>query len=94
MARTTVRVELPSSSPDELAAIIDAITKESDRLNVLVPLSSPVPAALITLLKAAATSAKANRATAKDHERQAQVSFEKANTTLGCLLYTSPSPRD
>jgi len=83
MARTTVRVELPNSSPDDLAILMDAITKESDRLNALVPLSSPVPAALVTLLKAASTSAKADRVMAKDHERQAQVSFEKANTTLG-----------
>jgi hypothetical protein len=83
MARTTIRIELPASRPDDLVALIDAITKESDRINVLVPNSSPVPAALITSLKAAATSAKADRLAAKDHERQAQVSFEKANATLG-----------
>ena len=83
MARTTVRVELPSSSPDDLTALIDSITKESDRLNAVTANSSPLPEALVTSLKAASVSAKADRATAKDHERQAQVSFEKANTTLG-----------
>ena len=83
MARTTIRVELPGGSPDDLVTLIDAITKESDRLNAAVPNSSPVPAALVTSLKAASTSAKADRLAAKDHERQAQVSFEKANTTLG-----------
>ena len=83
MARTTVRVDVPSGSPDDLANLIDAICKESDRLNAVQANSSPVPAALITSLKAVSVSAKADRATAKDHDRQAQVLYEKANTTLG-----------
>lgn len=83
MARTTVRVEIPSSRPDDLAALIDSITKESDRLNAVTANSSPLPAALVAALKAVATSAKFDRSTAKDHERQAQVSYEKANNTLG-----------
>jgi hypothetical protein len=83
MARTTVRVDVPVGRPDDLVALIDAITKESDRLNAVTANSSPVPAAMITALKAASVSAKADRISAKDHDRQAQLLFEKANTTLG-----------
>lgn len=83
MARTTIRVDLPSGSPDEMAVLIDAICKESDRLNAVQANSSPIPAALITSLKTVSASAKTDRASAKDHERQAQALYEKASTALG-----------
>ena len=83
MARTTVRVELPTGKPDEFVKLIEDILKEHDRLEAADADSSPIPAKYITPLRALLTSAKADRASAKNLAAQSQALYEKSAKTLG-----------
>ncbi len=83
MARTTVKVELPTGKPDDFVKLIEDILKKHDALETATPGSSPIPAKYITPLRAALTSAKNDRDKAKDFARQSQEFYESSANTLG-----------
>lgn len=83
MPRTTIRVEVPTASPDDLVALIEALLAQHDKLEAAKSGSSPLPAADVTKLRAIVTQAKPDRAKAKDFDRQAQALYESSSKLLG-----------
>ena len=83
MARTTVRVELPTGKPDDIIKLIEDILKEHDKREAATAGSSPVPAKYITPLRALIAAAKGDRDKAKDFARQSQEFYEKSAKSLG-----------
>jgi hypothetical protein len=79
MARKTIRVTIPSGSPDNLIKLGTAIGVKNEDPKTLKKLQNIDPAALASQVAAA----KAKRSEAADLEAQAQVLNEAANVILG-----------
>ena len=94
--RTTIRVELPKSSPDQLIAKIETVLAEHDRREAAAAGSSKIEPAEVAALRAAVaprstnattgvttSSAKADRAEAKQREAEAAALYERSALALG-----------
>ena len=83
MAKTTIRVELPTSSPDLLVALLETLLTEHDKREAETPGSSPLKAEDIVKLRPIVTGAKADRLKAKNLTAQAAALTEESNKALG-----------
>ena len=83
MARTTIKVELPSGKPDDFVKLTENILKEHDKREAATPGSSPIPTKYITPLRVLLISAKKDRGDAKNLAAQSQQLLEKSANTLG-----------
>lgn len=83
MPRRTIRVDVPTSNPDDLVALDENILAQHDRLEAAKAGSSPLKAADVAQLRSVVTQAKPARKAAKEHEQQAQVLYEQAARQLG-----------
>lgn len=83
MARTTIRVELPTGKPDDFVKLLEDVLAEHDRREAETAGSSPIPAKYITPLRALLAAAKPDREKAKLLARQSQELFEKSAKALG-----------
>lgn len=83
MARTTVRVDVPLSNPDELIVLIEAMLAHHDELETAKVGSSPLFPADVTKLRAIVAQAKPDRVKAKDYDGKAQALYESSSKLLG-----------
>ena len=79
MARKTVRVDVPSSCPDDLIVLAQKILAK----NTSDGTKSPLPAEKIAALQAATTAADTTNASAKDFDAQAQAARQQRDQSLG-----------
>ncbi len=83
MSRTTIRIELPSSSPDLLIKLLEDIKAQHTKRETATPGSSPLDDATIIALDEQVTSAKADRLKAQALTAEATALLEKSNKALG-----------
>ncbi len=80
MSRTTIRIDLPSGSPDLLIKLLEDIKAQHTKRETATPGSSPLEATTIAALDEQVTSAKADRLKA---QALTAALLEKSNKALG-----------
>jgi len=83
MARTTVRIDLPSTNADQTIKLLETILTEHTRREAATPGSSPLKASIITAIQTLLTPAKADRLKSQELAAQAAALLEKSNKALG-----------
>ena len=83
MARTTVRVDIPNTNPDDVITLIEAIMAQHNALNKAAPGSSPIAQKTMDALSAIVATAKPDRAAAKAAQAQADTLMSSSNNALG-----------
>lgn len=86
MSRTTVRVDLPNASPDDLVKLLNDIATEHARRETAEAGSSPLDSDLVAHLKTIADSAGADRAKAHSLSQQSSVLMDESATALGLAV--------
>jgi hypothetical protein len=79
MARKTVKVEIPTGSPDEMIELTEDIVEEHEDLKE----ASPLDDKIVQAMKQRATDAKAKRKRAADLEAEAGKLRDQADTLIG-----------
>lgn len=79
MARKVVRIEIPTSRPDDLLTLFEAALAKHKALGQ----NSPLTGIDMVLFEQVVTQVRPLRDLAKDFERQAQVKFEQAANLMG-----------
>ncbi|MFA6287901.1 MAG: hypothetical protein WC661_11005 [Opitutaceae bacterium] len=83
MARTTVRIVLPSANADQTIKLLETILAEHARRETATPGSSPLKSSVITAIQALIGPAKADRLKSQELAAQAAALLEKSNKALG-----------
>ena len=83
MARTTVRIVLPSANADQTIKLLETVLAEHTRRETATPGFSPLKASVITAIQTLLGPAKADRLKSQELAAQAAALLEKSNKALG-----------